>query len=87
MNVAVIGNTLVVDNSTGFDIDAMAQLTEKEFIDAHKDTDGIKYGKTDKELDTWLKGAYKAIKAATALAAPLKEEKENPDTGKTGSGK
>lgn len=66
--------TLIIDNS-GFDVAAMSQITEKEFIDTHKDTDSISFRKTPAETEKWLKDAYKAIKAAVA---PVKEVKPKP---------
>ena len=56
--------TLIIDN-TGFDVAAMSAITEKEFIDIHKDTDGMCRGKTPEEKVKWLKSAYKDIKTSS----------------------
>lgn len=71
--------SLTIDNA-GFDVLAMSQLTEQEFVDLHKATPAITYGKTEEETVKWLKKAHKAIllaaKPAVKQAANKKTEKE-----------
>lgn len=66
--------SLIIDN-TGFDIAAMSAITEKQFIDIHKDTDAICRGKSSEEKEAWLKNAYASIKAAAM-------QDKKPDAGK-----
>lgn len=54
---------LFIDNA-GFDVDAMSQLTKKEFVELHSTNPGIQYGKTEAELKKWLEDAYAAIQNA-----------------------
>lgn len=64
---------LIIDN-VGFDVEAMAKMTEKEFVDTHMGTDAICWGKTPEEKKAWLKNAYKEIKGLVAKPAPAKTE-------------
>ncbi len=63
-------SNLIIGN-LGFDVPAMAALSEKDFIDLHKDNDVLNYGKTPAQVQKWLKEAYVKIKSAAG-----KQEKE-----------
>lgn len=53
---------MIIDN-VGFDAQAMALLTEKEFIDTHLPNDLICKGKSVAERRDWLRAAHAAIKS------------------------
>lgn len=66
---------MIIDN-VGFDVQAMAGLTEAEFIKIHIDTPAICQYLTKEVKIKWLKNAYKAIKEKA------KSESGGTDTSK-----
>lgn len=68
--------SLIIDNC-GFDVLAMAGMSEKEFVDTHMGNDAICQGKTAEQKTKWLKDAHKAIKAkAKTLSAAVKNDND-----------
>ena len=62
---------LVIDN-VGFDVHAMAAMSEKDFVETHLSNDAIAKWKTNEERIQWLKEAYKAIKTEAKKEEPVK---------------
>lgn len=62
---------MIIDN-VGFDVAAMAELSEKEFIELHLPNDAIAPRMDEKSRREWLKKAYAAINPQS------KEDKKGP---------
>lgn len=64
--------TLIFDN-VGFDIDAMKQMSERDFVNTHMPNDAIARGRNEQDRRKYLKSAY-------AIINPLgKQEEEIKD--------
>lgn len=63
--------TLIID-TTGFDVEAMAQMTEADFVALFMENDAIARHKTPEQREQYLKDCYAAILKA---AAPSDTEK------------
>jgi len=64
---------LILDG-VGFDVKAMAEMTETDFVETHKDTEAITYGKTPEQTEAWLKDAYSKIVAENSPPHPAAEK-------------
>lgn len=64
--------TLIIDN-VGFDVQAMHEMTEQQFVDLFLENDAIARHKTPEERKQYLQACYSSI---AKVAAP------DPDTGK-----
>lgn len=71
--------TLIIDN-TGFDVEAMAQMPEQEFITLFLGNDAIARHKTEDERKAYLKNCYAAIQKAAA--PPVITKPKRPSAGK-----
>lgn len=57
--------TLIIDN-VGFDVEALAKLSEKEFVDTHLSNDAIAANKSNTERIKYLKNCYKEVKKSVS---------------------
>lgn len=69
--------TLIIDN-TGFDVEAMAQMPEQEFITLFLENDAIARHKTEEERKAYLKNCYAAIQTAAAPPVTTKPKRSSP---------
>lgn len=65
--------TLIIDNA-GFDVMAMAAMTEKDFVTLHLENDSIAKHKPEEERVQYLKKCYAAIKAEAKPAESVKKK-------------
>lgn len=66
--------TLIIDN-TGFDVEAMAQMPEQEFITLFLENDAIAPHKTESDRKAYLKNCYAEIQKAAAPPDTVKPKK------------
>lgn len=71
--------TLIIDN-TGFDVEAMAQMTEEDFVALFLENDAIAPHKTEDERKAYLKNCYAGIQKAAA--PPDVKKPKRSSTGK-----
>lgn len=72
--------SLIIDNA-GFDVMAMAAMTEKDFVTLHLENDSIAKHQPEEKRVQYLKDCYAAIKAAAKPAEPPKKKpaEKNPE--------
>lgn len=66
--------TLIIDN-TGFDVAAMAEMTEAEFVELFLPNDAIARHKTEEQRVKYLKDCHAAILKAAAPPATAKPKR------------
>lgn len=69
--------SLIIDNA-GFDVEAMAQMSEKDFVDLHLENDSICRGKPEAERRKHLKFCYRLI---LEKSKPALRKKPDPVPG------
>lgn len=69
--------TLIIDN-TGFDVEAMAELTEVEFVELFLPNDAIARHKTPEQREQYLKDCHAAILSAAAPPEVKKPKRASP---------
>ena len=63
-------------DGVGYDIKAMSQISESEFIKIHIDNDAIVKGRSKEEFASYMKGVHAQIKKKVADDAAAKDAAE-----------